>query len=58
MVTDRVRLSNGVAVYPIRPSTFGVAKSAIELIYTRGVGNKLRAAANVAKNLVAVARKR
>ena len=56
MVTDRVRLSNGVAVYPIRPATFGVAKSAIELIYARGVGNKIRAAANVAKNLVAVAR--
>jgi acyl-CoA reductase-like NAD-dependent aldehyde dehydrogenase len=56
MVSDRVRLANGVAVYPIRKATFGVTKSAIELIYARGAGAKVRAAASLVKNLVSVAR--
>jgi acyl-CoA reductase-like NAD-dependent aldehyde dehydrogenase len=58
MVTDRVRLSSGVAVYPIRPSTFGVASSVIELIYADGATKKARAALRAAKNLIAVARGR
>jgi acyl-CoA reductase-like NAD-dependent aldehyde dehydrogenase len=58
MVTDRVRLSSGVAVYPIRPSTFGVASSVIELIYADGATKKARAAFRAAKSLLAVARGR
>ncbi len=56
MVSDRVRLSNGVAVYPIRQATFGVAKNVIEVIYARGLGNKLKAAVGAARNIVSVAR--
>ncbi|NUP05894.1 MAG: aldehyde dehydrogenase family protein [Polyangiaceae bacterium] len=58
MVSDRVRLGGGVAVYPIRPSTFDLTKSAIGLIYSRGVGAKAKAAASLVKSLVNVARGR
>lgn len=58
MVTDRVRLGGGVAVYPIRKSTFGLTESAIGLIYSRGAGAKVKAAASLVKNLIAVARAR
>ena len=58
MVTDRVRLGGGVAVYPIRPATFDLTKSAIGLIYSRGVGAKARAAATLVKSLISVARAR
>jgi len=58
MVSDRVRLANGVGVYPIQPSTFSLAQSVIGLIYGRGAVAKARAAAGLVKNLVLVATKR
>jgi len=58
MVSDRVRLGGGVAVYPIRPATFGLAENVIALIYARGLANKARAAVGAAKCLIAVARAR
>jgi hypothetical protein len=45
-------------VYPIRKSTFGLTESAIGLIYSRGAGAKVKAAASLVKNLIAVARAR
>lgn len=58
MVTDRVRLGGGVAVYPIRPATLGLTQGAIGLIYGRGVATKAKAALRLVKNLVSVARSR
>jgi acyl-CoA reductase-like NAD-dependent aldehyde dehydrogenase len=56
MVTDRIRLGGGVAVYPIRPATFSLAENVIQLIYARGMVNKARAVVGAAKGLLSVAR--
>lgn len=58
MVTDRVRLSNGVGVYPIRPSTFALTEGVIGMIYARGPVAKAKAAAQTVTSFVKVALKR
>lgn len=54
MVSDRVRMSAGVGVYPIRPFTFGLAQSVIGLIYGQSVGQRARALASAAKSVIAM----
>ncbi len=56
MVTDRLRLGGGVAVYPIRKATFGLAQDVIGVIYAKGPAKKARAALGAVKNLISVAR--
>ena len=58
VVTDRVQLGGGVAVYPIVPSTFPLVESAIGLIYGDGLRRKLSAAVGAAQSFVQVARAR
>ncbi len=58
VVTDRLPLGGGVAVYPIVPATFPLVESAIGLLYSRGVARKARAAASVVRHVVSVARAR
>lgn len=58
MVSDRVRMSAGVGVYPIRPFTFGLAESVIGLIYAQSVAQRGRALASAAKSVLSMVRPR
>ncbi|MFO0549279.1 MAG: aldehyde dehydrogenase family protein [Polyangiaceae bacterium] len=58
MVSDRVRLSAGVAVYPIRPSTYALTNNVIKLVYGATPAEKARAIFGAAKSFIAVARGR
>jgi acyl-CoA reductase-like NAD-dependent aldehyde dehydrogenase len=58
MVTDRVKLANGVGVYPIRKATFDLTKNVIGLIYADGAAAKARAALGALKSFLSVARER
>ena len=58
VVTDRLPLGGGVAVYPIVPATFPLIESTIGMLYSRGVVRKARAAASVLRHVVSVARAR
>ncbi len=55
MVTDRVPMGAGVAVYPIRPATYDLTRGVIGMIYAQGISGKAKAAATFAKSLAKVA---
>ena len=58
MVTDRISLGGGVSVYPIVAGTYPLVRSAIGMIYARGLGAKAKAAMEAARSVAEVARAR
>ncbi|MCC6522791.1 MAG: aldehyde dehydrogenase family protein [Polyangiaceae bacterium] len=58
LVTDRVPLGAGVAVYPVRRETFGVLEHAARLVYGRGLGTRAQAALGAARAVVRMLRGR
>ncbi len=58
IVNDRLPFGKAVAIHPIRPHTYAVVEGAVRLIYSRGAGNKARAAIALGRDLVALARER
>jgi acyl-CoA reductase-like NAD-dependent aldehyde dehydrogenase len=56
VVTDKLPIHASMSLYPIREATFPLLKSAVSLIYGRGIVTRGKAAAGVVKNLVALAK--
>jgi acyl-CoA reductase-like NAD-dependent aldehyde dehydrogenase len=56
IVTDRVPVRQGMALYPIRAATLPLVTGAVEAIYGAGLREKLRGAARVVRSLVRLRR--
>ena len=58
VVTDRIALGAGVAVYPVQRETFSVVEGAVRLIYGQGLATRARAALGVARQVARIALRR
>ena len=58
IVTDRVPVRQGMALYPVGPATLGLVTGAVRAIYGAGVGKKARGALQIARSLLSLARGR
>lgn len=56
IVNDRLPFGKAVAIHPIRPHTYAVVENAVRLIYSKGAGNKTRAAMALGRDLFALIR--
>ncbi len=58
IVTDRLPISAGVAVYPIQPTTFGLARETIRLLYAPRLRDRAKALVGTVRALSAELRSR
>lgn len=56
IVTDRVPVRQGMALYPVRPATFELVTGAVKAIYGSGLVGKARGAAQIVRSLLSLAR--
>ena len=54
VVEDRVPVRKSVAFHPVRAHSYDLVESCVRVIYGSGVGARVRAAVDVARNLAAV----
>ncbi|MBZ5716001.1 aldehyde dehydrogenase family protein [Nannocystis pusilla] len=56
IVTDRVPVRQGMALYPVRPATLELVTGAVRAIYGAGIGKKARGALQIARSLLSLAK--
>ncbi|HEY8375335.1 MAG TPA: aldehyde dehydrogenase family protein [Nannocystis sp.] len=56
IVTDRVPVRQGMALYPVREATYRLVTGAVRAIYGAGVGRRARGALQIARSLLSLAR--